>query len=235
MTTPVRPSTSKHTASQAGGTAAGDTAGKAGAKSAGKSVTKSADKSAAKSAGKPGTKSADKSAATSAPTSAAKAAKPARAVAYEVRQSPVHGKGVFALRPIAAGERIIEYRGERITWDDATRRAAERGGPINHTFYFSLADGNVIDGGRRGNDARWINHACEPNCEAYEDDGRVYIHALRDIDAGEELNYNYALIYDERHTPALKRLFACRCGTPACTGTMLAPKKRSRKAAGASA
>jgi len=230
MTTPVRPSTSKQTASQARSAAAGDTAGKSGANSA--------DKSAAKSAGKSATRSAGNSSAKSAATSAAKAAaaaKPARAVAYEVRQSPVHGKGVFALRPIAAGERIIEYRGERITWDDATRRAAERGGPVNHTFYFSLADGNVIDGGRRGNDARWINHACEPNCEAYEDDGRVYIHALRDIDAGEELNYNYALIYDERHTPALKRLFACRCGTPACTGTMLAPKKRSRKAAGASA
>jgi len=230
MTTPVRPSTSKQTASQAPSTAAGNTAGKSGAKSAGKSAAQSADKSAAKSADKSAAKSADKSAA-----KAAKAAKPARAAAYEVRESPVHGKGVFALRPIAAGERIIEYRGERITWDDATRRAAERGGPVNHTFYFSLADGNVIDGGRRGNDARWINHACEPNCEAYEDDGRVYIHALRDIDAGEELNYNYALIYDERHTPALKRLFACRCGTPACTGTMLAPKKRSRKAAGASA
>lgn len=152
---------------------------------------------------------------------------------YEVRQSPVHGNGVFARRAIEAGERIIEYRGERISWDEATRRAAERGGPINHTFYFSLADGRVIDGGKRGNDARWINHACEPNCEAYEDEGRVYIHALRDIDAGEELNYNYALIYDERHTPALKRLFACRCGPPACSGTMLAPKRRTRKAAAA--
>ncbi|PQP02212.1 SET domain-containing protein-lysine N-methyltransferase [Massilia phosphatilytica] len=160
-------------------------------------------------------------------------ARQAKSPSYEVRKSPVHGNGVFALRDIPAGERIIEYRGERITWDEATRRAAERGGPVNHTFYFSLADGNVIDGGRRGNDARWINHACEPNCEAYEEDGRVYIHALRPIDAGEELNYNYALIYDERHTPALKRLFACRCGTPACTGTMLAPKKRTRKAAGA--
>jgi SET domain-containing protein len=148
---------------------------------------------------------------------------------YEVRKSPVHGNGVFALRAIPAGERIIEYRGERISWDHATQRAAERGGPINHTFYFSLADGNVIDGGSRGNDARWINHACEPNCEAYEEDGRVYIHALRDIDEGEELNYNYALIYDERHTPALKRQFACRCGTPGCTGTMLAPKRRSTR------
>ena len=181
---------------------------------------------APESGGKAARPAATKPAARSAPRAA-------RAASYEVRESPIHGKGVFALRAIGAGERIIEYRGERITWDDATDRAAARGGPINHTFYFSLADGNVIDGGRRGNDARWINHACEPNCEAYEDDGRVYIHALRDIDAGEELNYNYALIYDERHTPALKRLFACRCGTPACTGTMLAPKKRSRKAAGA--
>jgi len=150
---------------------------------------------------------------------------------YEVRQSPVHGRGVFALRTIPAGERIIEYRGERISWDEATQRAEDRGGPVNHTFYFSLHDGRVIDGGKRGNDARWINHACSPNCEAYEEDGRVYIHALRDIDAGEELNYNYALVYDDRHTPALKRLFACRCGTEGCTGTMLAPKKRSRKKA----
>lgn len=160
--------------------------------------------------------------------SAKPAAPPADAL-YEVRTSPVHGNGVFARRPIAAGERIIEYRGERISWDDATQRAADRGGPINHTFYFSLADGRVIDGGKRGNDARWINHACAPNCEAYEDDGRVFIHALHDIDEGDELNYNYALIYDERHTPALKRLFECRCGTEACNGTMLAPKKRTKK------
>jgi SET domain-containing protein len=147
---------------------------------------------------------------------------------YEVRQSPIHGNGVFAKKPIAAGERIIEYRGERISWDLATERAEKAGGPVNHTFYFSLADGRVIDGGRRGNEARWINHACSPNCEAYEDEGKVYIHALHDIDAGEELNYNYALIYEERHTPKLKKLFACRCGTPGCTGTMLAPKRRTR-------
>lgn len=150
---------------------------------------------------------------------------------YEVRQSPVHGNGVFARRPIAAGERIIEYKGQRISWDKATRRAEKAGGPINHTFYFSLADGRVIDGGRDGNNARWINHACTPNCEAFEDDGKVFIHAMQDIEAGEELNYNYALIYDERHTPALKKLFACRCGTPGCTGTMLAPKRASKRAA----
>ena len=151
--------------------------------------------------------------------------------AFTVKRSNIHGNGVFARRKIAAGERIVEYCGERVPWDEATRRAAESGGPVNHTFFFSLADGNVIDGGRHGNEARWINHACEPNCEAQEEDGRVYIYALRDIARGEELNYNYALVYDERHTPAVKRAFACRCGTPGCTGTMLAPKRRSSRRA----
>ena len=101
--------------------------------------------------------------------------------------------------------------------------------PVNHTFFFSLAGGNVIDGGSRGNEARWINHACEPNCEAYEDGGRVFIHALRDIKRGEELNYNYALTFEVRHTPAVKRAFECRCGASGCTGSMLAPRPRVRR------
>jgi len=148
---------------------------------------------------------------------------------YEVHHSPIHGNGVFARRKIRAGDRIIEYTGERVDWDETCRRTAEKGGPINHTFFFTLNDGMLIDGGAGGNDSRWINHSCEPNCEAMEEDGRVYIHALRDIDKGEELNYNYGLIYDERHTPAVKKAFACHCGAPSCTGVMLAPKKRSRK------
>ncbi len=157
------------------------------------------------------------------------------ALACEVRQSSIHGNGVFALRPIEAGDCIVEYHGERIEWDEATRRTEQGGGPMSHTFFFSLADGRVIDGGSGGNEARYINHACEGNCEALEDDdGRVFIYALCDIAPGEELTYNYALIYDERHTPAVKKAFACRCGTPGCTGTMLAPKKRkSRKAVAA--
>ncbi|HEU4374709.1 MAG TPA: SET domain-containing protein, partial [Telluria sp.] len=102
----------------------------------------------------------------------------------KVKLSPVHGNGVFATRKIEAGERIIEYTGERIDWPEALRRAEASDGPVNHTFFFSLADGNVIDGGSQGNDARWINHACEPNCEAYEDEGQVFIHSLMDIEAG---------------------------------------------------
>lgn len=147
---------------------------------------------------------------------------------FEVHESPVHGRGVFARRKISAGERIIEYTGEIVDWDETCRRTAEKDGPINHTFFFTLNNGLLIDGGAGGNEARWINHSCEPNCEAMEEDDRVFIHALQDIEQGEELNYNYGLIYDERHTPAVKKAFACYCGTPSCSGVMLAPKKRSR-------
>jgi len=147
---------------------------------------------------------------------------------YVVRHSTIHGNGVFARRRIAAGDRIIEYKGERITWPEAQRRAEAKGGPLNHTFFFTLADGRVIDGGARGNDARFINHSCEPNCEALEHpDGSVHIYALMDIARGDELSYNYALIYEGRHTAAVKRAFACRCGALGCTGIMLAPKKRA--------
>ena len=143
---------------------------------------------------------------------------------YIVRPSPIHGSGVFARRRIRAGERIVEYKGERIAWPEAVRRAEAKGGPLNHTFFFTLADGRVIDGGADGNDARFINHSCEPNCEALEhEDGRVFIYALMDIERGEELSYHYALIYEGRHTAAVKRAFECRCGAPGCTGVMLAP------------
>jgi SET domain-containing protein len=147
-----------------------------------------------------------------------------------VRRSPIHGNGVFARCAIGAGTRIIEYMGERIGWDEAIRRAQASAGPVNHTFYFSLDDGDVIDGGCDGNDARWINHACEPNCEAFEEDGHVFIYAMEDIARGEELHYNYALVYEVRHTPAVKRAFACHCGAPGCSGTMLAPKRRRSRA-----
>jgi SET domain-containing protein len=150
---------------------------------------------------------------------------------YIVKPSPVHGTGVFARRKIAAGECIVEYKGERIDWPTAIERAEAANHPINHTYFFSLSDGRVIDGAAHGNDARFINHSCEPNCEPLEhDDGRVFIYSLMDIQPGEELTYYYALIYEGRHTPVVKRAFPCRCGAPSCTGSMLAPKKPRRAA-----
>jgi SET domain-containing protein len=150
---------------------------------------------------------------------------------YTVKASGIHGLGVFARRRIPAGGRIVEYRGERITWREALRRAEAKDGPISHTFFFTLNDGRIIDGGSHGNDARFINHSCEPNCEAIEhENGRVYIRALTDIARGEELSYNYALVYEERHTPAVKRAFVCHCGAANCTGSMLRPKSATRPA-----
>ena len=111
----------------------------------------------------------------------------------QVRRSGVHGKGVFALQDIAEGERVIEYVGEVITWSEAQRRHPHDPKDPNHTFYFHVDDQPGIDAKHGGNSSRWINHACDPNCEADEEEGRVFIKALRNIRAGEELNYDYGL------------------------------------------
>ena len=144
----------------------------------------------------------------------------------QVRRSGVHGKGVFALQPIRAGETVIEYAGERITWKEALRRHPHDPAQPNHTFYFHIDDQHVIDANVGGNAARWINHACDTNCEADEQDGRVFIKAVRDIEPGEELFYDYGLVIDERLTPKLKKEYPCHCGSPNCRGTLLAPKRR---------
>ena len=143
----------------------------------------------------------------------------------QVRLSGVHGKGVYALRPIKAGERVIEYKGEIISWPEALRSHPHDPSNPQHTFYFHIDDQNVIDGKDHGNAAKWINHSCAPNCESDEQDGRVFIFALRDLQPGEELFYDYRLVIEERYTPKLKREYECRCGSPACRRTMLAPKR----------
>lgn len=148
------------------------------------------------------------------------------------RKSPIHGNGVFAVAPIRKGERVIEYKGRRRTHEQVDN---DVGGDVDsgHTFLFTLNDDWVIDASYEGNDARWINHSCDPNCEAVideDEDGdnrkdRVFIEAIRDIAPGEELSYNYGITLAERHTPRLKKIWACLCGSPKCTGTMLQPKR----------
>ena len=140
----------------------------------------------------------------------------------QMRRSDVHGNGVFAVQDLAEGETLIEYKGEVISWKEALRRHPHDPTQPNHTFYFHIDEDHVID--VKGNDARWINHSCEPNCEADEVDGRVYIKALRNIAAGEELNYDYGLIIDEPYTPKLLSEFPCWCGSEQCRGTLLTPK-----------
>lgn len=148
----------------------------------------------------------------------------------QVRRSGVHGKGVFATTPIAAGERLIEYTGETITWEAALRRHPHDPANPHHTFYFHIDEQHVIDAKVNGNSARWINHSCAPNCEARQEGRRVFIHALRDIAVGEELFYDYGLVIDEPLTPALRVDYACWCGQPPCRGTMLtAPPAKPTK------
>ena len=147
-----------------------------------------------------------------------------------VRQSKIHGSGVFAARAIPTGTRVIEYAGTRISAKEADRRHPTNPDDPFHTFFFALSSGRVIDGNEEGNDARWINHACDPNCESLEGKGgkRVYIIAKRDIRRGEELNYDYGLVIDEKMTKTLKSQYQCRCGSANCRGTMLAIKKKAR-------
>ena len=156
-------------------------------------------------------------------------AKPAAASSgkrIQVRRSGVHGKGVFALQDIAEGETLIEYVGEVISWDEAQDRHPHDPKDPNHTFYFHVNEDRVIDALFGGNSSRWINHSCNPNCEADEDKGRIFIKAIRNILAGEELNYDYGLIIDEPYTKKLKAEYPCWCGAKNCRGTLLSPKDR---------
>ena len=152
-------------------------------------------------------------------------ARPARA--YVVRRSRIHGRGVFATHTIRKGSDIVEYRGRRISMDEADNLPDSDPDNPFHTFLFELNDGRVIDAGVRGNAARWINHSCQPNCVPYEDDdGRVFIEAKRTIRAGEELSYDYRLNVPGRRTARMLADYACRCGAPRCRGTMLDPGKK---------
>lgn len=146
----------------------------------------------------------------------------------QTRRSGVHGKGVFALQDLAEGETLIEYVGEVISWPEALRRHPHDPAHPNHTFYFHIDEDHVIDAKVGGNSSRWINHSCQPNCEADEQGRRVFIKALRNIAAGEELFYDYGLVIDARYTPKLLADYPCWCGAPDCRGTLLAPKARAK-------
>ena len=144
---------------------------------------------------------------------------------FEIRESPMQGLGAFATRVIRANVRLIEYAGERLTPADADTRYPDTDGERHHTFLFAIDDDVVIDAAVDGNDARFINHSCEPNCDAVIEDGRIWIETIRDIELGEELAYDYAYVLEERHSPAAKRRFPCHCGAARCRGTILAKKR----------
>lgn len=147
----------------------------------------------------------------------------------EVRRSDVHGLGVFAAKRIPKGTRIIEYVGERVAHDEADRRYEEKDANDSHTFLFIVDSKIVIDAGVDGNDARFFNHSCDPNCESTVEKRRVYIEAIRDIEPGTELTYDYQIQREDDDPQNIDEVFACRCGFAQCRGTMLWPTERKAK------
>ena len=146
---------------------------------------------------------------------------PAGAPLLEVRPSAIQGLGAFATQRIRKGTRLVEYQGERITPEEADERYDDESDPSPHVLLFTVDKELVIDAGVNGNDARFINHSCEPNCVAVVDRRRVYIEANREIASGEELTYDYNLQQDEPPDEETKRRYACHCGAKNCRGTML--------------
>jgi hypothetical protein len=147
----------------------------------------------------------------------------------EVRHSPVHGYGVFAARRIPKGAAVIEYLGERVSHALVDERYEDKATDDGHTFLFTVDERTVIDAGVNGNEARFINHSCDPNCESSIVRRRVFIEAIRTIEPGEELSYDYSIGRDEDDEPNVDEIFACRCGASGCRGSMLEPREEPHK------
>ena len=145
---------------------------------------------------------------------------------YKVTRSKVHGFGAFATRDIKKGETIDEYLGDRISHAQADKRYEDHDENDNHTFLFIVDKKTVIDAGVGGNDARFINHKCDPNCESEIKKGRVFIIATRAIKKGDEIGYDYQIGREKDDPENVDEIYACRCGSPKCRGTMLWPAKR---------
>ena len=146
----------------------------------------------------------------------------------ELRGSGIHGLGAFAVRDIPKGTRIIEYTGERISNAEADRRYDDDGPGDHHTFLFILSSRTCIDASFDGNEARFINHSCAPNCETGIWSSRIWISALEDIPAGAELTYDYMYDDDPEYTEEDLRYYRCDCGAPNCRKTMVDTKRLMR-------
>jgi len=146
-----------------------------------------------------------------------------------IHRSGIHGNGVFATRLIPRGTRVIEYLGERVSHEEADRRYQHRPVHDAHTFLFIVDDDTVVDAGVGGNEARYINHGCKPNCEAGVTRGRIWISAIRYIQPGEELSYDYRIGRDLDDPTDIDAIFACRCGAAKCRGTMLIGRARRKR------
>ncbi len=157
-----------------------------------------------------------------------KVGRPEKTPLFEVRHSRVHGYGVFAARRIRKGTTIIEYLGDRVTHEEANERYEDKDPLDGHTFLFTVDKKTVIDAGINGNEARFVNHGCDPNCQAVEANKRIFIEAIRTIRPGEELAYDYSIQRDDDDPANVDEVFACRCGAQECRGSMLEARKKPK-------
>lgn len=148
---------------------------------------------------------------------------------YEVRKSGIQGKGVFAAKKLRKGQKIIEYAGERISNAEADKRYDDDKMKRHHTFLFTLDSRTVIDGAVEGNDARLINHSCDPNCEAVIEGKQIYIYALKTIEPGTELVYDYKYERTGENDAELEKFYKCKCGSDSCRGTIMKPARKRKK------
>lgn len=151
-----------------------------------------------------------------------------RPLPFVVRRSRIHGRGVFATRRIRPGRDLIAYEGQILTEAQADARYDDEADDP-HTLLFHVEGDRYIDASVGGNDARFINHSCDPNCESVVQDGAILIRSIRNIQPGAELTYDYALEIEADPPPARRALYECRCGAPRCRGTMLEEIRRRRR------
>ena len=145
-----------------------------------------------------------------------------------LRRSKIHGRGVVARVDIPKGTRLIEYAGERIGNAEADRRYEDERMRRHHTFLFILNSRTCVDAAVGGNIARYINHSCDPNCVAWIEGQHIWIDALRDIPAGEELGYEYEYDFLPEYTVEDLEFYGCDCGSHKCRGTMVDVPRRKR-------
>ncbi len=148
---------------------------------------------------------------------------------FDVRQSGIQGKGAFATSRIRKGQRLIEYTGERISNDEADSRYDETAMRRHHTFLFTVTARTVVDGAINGNESIYINHSCDPNCEAVIDGGRIFIEAVRTIQPGEELVYDYQYERTGEDDDDMEKFYKCLCGAPNCRGSIMKSKPAPRR------
>ena len=140
---------------------------------------------------------------------------------FEVRESRIHHKGVFATKDIKKGQKILQYVGEKISKEEGDRRAEEIAKKAKYdktagaVYIFNLNDKYDLDGNKPDNPAMYVNHSCDPNAESLQEDDDIWVVAIQDIKKGEEITYNYGYDFDDYKS------HPCKCGAKRCVGYIL--------------